>query len=246
MFKSTIKKVFSIKVKIAKILAYLSLILGIGMVAPYVHNAYIRAKVGSQVVMLTNKEGTSGGTGFVMKAPNGKIYTITNAHVCNIPGNKLYTVLPSGKKVSFKIIKKSRITDLCALTPVEGYSGLSLSDKVYIGETIGVVGHPKLMPLAVTLGELLGYADVAVLVSMEPCTKDVGMYSSIITPFGYICIETVKKAGLTTLTVRGGSSGSPVVDFFGNVVGVLFAGDELGWGIIVSLSDLRKFLNSLN
>lgn len=246
MLKSIVKNVFQMKIKLVKVIGYLSIILGVSMLAPSIHNLYIRAKVGSQVVMLTNKQGNSGGTGFVMKAPNGKYYTITNAHVCNIPGNVLYTVLPSGKKVQFKIIKKSRLTDLCALTPVDGYSGLSLSNNVYIGETIGVVGHPKLMPLAVTLGELLGYADTAVLVSTSQCPKDGGMYSTVLTPFGYICIETVKKAGLTTLTVRGGSSGSPVVDFFGNVVGVLFAGDELGWGIIVSLKDLRNFLNSLN
>ena len=39
-----------------------------------------------------------------------------------------------------------------------------------------------------------------------------------------------------------GSSGSPMVNEAGDVVGVVFAIDEKAWASMVSLSDLRKFL----
>ncbi len=245
MLRKSLKVAIKLKLKLLTLLAYSAVILGIAMFAPSVHNRYIRKVVGSQVVMLTNAASNSGGTGFAMQAPSGKVFIVTNAHVCNIPGNQLFANLASGTRIAFKIVKKSKTTDLCALTAVDGLSGLKLASGVDIGETVGVVGHPKLQPLTATLGELVGYQDAMVLVGMGPCDKDGGMYSTVPTLFGSICIETVKQAGMTTLPVRGGSSGSPVVNFFGNVVGVLFAGDEMGWGVIVSLKDLRNFLKGL-
>lgn len=245
MRKKLFSTVLKIKMRVILVAACVASVLGLAMLAPQLHSAFIRNKVGSQVIMLTNKAGNSGGTGFALRAPSGKVVTVTNAHVCNIPGNRLYANLPSGQKIAFNIIKKSKVTDLCALTAVKGMSGLEVASSVIVGENIGVVGFPKLQPLTLTLGELVGYQDTAVLVDEGPCEKDVGMYSTVMTFFGPVCIETVKQAAITTLPVRGGSSGSPVVNFFGNVVGVLFAGDELGWGVVVSMKDLNNFLKGL-
>ncbi len=57
-----------------------------------------------------------------------------------------------------------------------------------------------------------------------------------------VCMEEV-LAYRTTAVSLPGNSGSPVVDYKGNVIGVLFAGDsEVHWGLVITLDDVRDFL----
>lgn len=57
-----------------------------------------------------------------------------------------------------------------------------------------------------------------------------------------VCYQR-NKALVTTLMIYPGASGSPVIDFFGNVVGVVYAGPKTGgWGYAVTLADVKKIL----
>lgn len=212
--------------------------------APEWHGQYIRRAVGSQVVMLTEKTGRAGGTGFALQMPSGEVLTMTNAHVCELEQLGQIYAHVGRKKVPVEIVEKSTTSDLCLLSGISTLSGLELADSVAIGQEIGIVGHPALMPLAVNRGHLLGYDKVVVLADDKPCEKEGGMYKNEDTWFGTVCTEQF-VAGLTTVVVLGGNSGSPVIDFYGNVVGVLFAGsgpDYNNWGIIVKLEDLKQFI----
>jgi S1-C subfamily serine protease len=247
--RTTIKRSLRIKLKVAAVLSGMALFTGVvvllGALAPGLHNSYIRSTVGAKVVRLTNLAENSGGTGFALKAASGRTYIITNAHVCNIPGSYLYSRDVNGKRIRFTRVKVSIVTDLCALSNPTNIEGLTVSGGVELGETVGILGHPKLQPLTLTLGEIVGYEQVAVLVRPGPCKLERGMYKTEQTISGPLCTQLVRDAGLTNIPVRGGSSGSPVVNFFGNVVGVLFAGDELGWGVVISRKELVKFLRNL-
>lgn len=59
-----------------------------------------------------------------------------------------------------------------------------------------------------------------------------------------ICFDVTRSAYLSNMVIQPGNSGSPVVNFWGNVVGVVFAGDRAGWGIAVSFKDLKQLLNN--
>jgi hypothetical protein len=122
-------------------------------------------------------------------------------------------------------------------------TGLSVAGSVGIGEQIGLVGHPQLMPLTLSRGELVGYASIFVLVDMAPCKPNAApMYQSVPTPFGRVCVMQV-EAGLTNVIALSGNSGSPMVNIFGNLVGVLFAASsDSNWGNIVPLKEVKEFL----
>lgn len=213
--------------------------------APEYHGEYIRNKVGSQVVMLTNKDGVRGGTGFALQMPSGEVLTLTNAHVCALEDSgPIYANYGRNKRFVMTVFEKSNNTDLCLLNGIPNMEGLKVADSVKIGQELAVVGHPKLMPLAISRGSLLGYQKVVVLTSMEPCKEEIGMYKNVDTMFGTFCVEEF-DAGLTTIVTLGGNSGSPSVDFFGNVTGVLFAGhgpETANWGILVPLDQVKEFI----
>lgn len=212
--------------------------------APEWHGEYIRKHVGSQVVMLTDKTGRMGGTGFALQMPSGEVLTMTNAHICELEKKTRIYAHVGRKKIPLEIVESSKAVDLCLLSGIPSMSGLDVADKVAVGQEIGIVGHPALMPLAVNRGHLLGYEKVIVLAAEGPCEEEGGMFKTEESWMGPVCTEQF-NAGLTTVIVLGGNSGSPVIDFYGNVVGVLFAGsgpDMANWGIIVPLAALKDFI----
>lgn len=223
-----------------------AIILAIAIKAPQLHGDYIRSSVGSQVVMLTNKAGNSGGTGFAVKTPSGDVLTLTNAHVCGLADEKgqVYAKTADRRAIPIKVKESYDKADLCLLEKVPGMTGITVASGVSIGEELGLVGHPKLMPLTLSRGQLIGYGDVAVLVSMEPCAEEGGMYKTVMSMFGPVCIE-ISRAAYTNIPSLPGNSGSPVVNLFGHLTGVLYAGDSsVNWGILVPLEAVQDFLKA--
>ena len=228
---------------------------------PELHKSTLRAYVGSRVYTVRGSyDGRGGGTGFAIKAPSGTTYTLTNDHVCAVSkdGQNVFVHDDSGEGITRKIIARSVYTDLCLVEGMPGVEGLSVAgSEPEIGDVLRVVGHPKLMPLTLSTGDFIGRQTVLVALGIVsetlPCDQPKNEKISLLQViFGVnpgpdydgpmLCLEKIKAAYLTNVVIQGGNSGSPVVDFFGNVVGVAFAGDQLGWGIMVSHYDLTKFL----
>lgn len=237
-------------IKVVVRLAVAAVALGVFMMlaaeAPQVHGTYIRSKVGSQVFRITNRKGNSGGTGFAVRGDSGKVYTMTNAHVCRIDGGKIYANLANGRKIPLQILEFSEEHDLCIASAVPKLKGLKLASSVAVGEELGVVGHPKLMPLTLSRGELIGYQNVIVLVDEQECddTEQGAAYKTVLSLFGPVCILDVEGA-LSNILILPGNSGSPVVNFWGNITAVAFAADARdGWGILVPLKYVKAFLRN--
>jgi len=182
-----------------------------------IHWSYINY-FSKYVVKVENLAGTSGGTGFYLKH-RGKVYIITNQHVCNLAtqglliiSNKIYTY---GATV-YKIYPYS---DLCAINaPAEQTSGLSIARWHSIHQRIFIIGHPLLEPTTITEGEISDYTEITIPYKINVMSM--------------------------TAQVLGGNSGSPVVDNFGNVVGVAFAGYQ-SRSYAVPYEDLYEFAESL-
>lgn len=236
-----------------KILASLILITLIFKL-PEWHYNYIRSSVGEKVVEITNKEKTSGGTGFHIKAPSGRTYILTNSHICShIGDNGIVQVSDTnGNTIPRRIILDSDFTDLCIVEAMPGAEGLSLGSEVEPGQIVAAVGHPKLLPLTMSRGEIIGVQEVSVLDHImadndpkDKCDLPKNRIEKV-NLFGLFevqaCVVQV-KAYLSNATILPGNSGSPVVNFWGNVVGVVFAGDgDSNWGDFVTLSDINKLL----
>lgn len=237
-----------------------------------IENTYIYDYKGSSVVYLRGKG--SGGTGFVVKDDNGKKYTLTNKHICALKSKDgtLEYETTKGEKGKAKVIEEFREHDLCVLEPVPGLIALSMASNAKVQEPVWLVGHPALRPLTLENGYLVDYLDIDVAstcsaeqlrVFKEQIDKDNAKFQK---DCGQISPECLSKffdlmqrrgmlargycilnynAGHINAISYGGNSGSPVLNMWGNVIGVLFAGDsrQNTASYIVPLVFVRKFLN---
>jgi hypothetical protein len=219
--------------------------------APIIKDAYLRYGIGDEVVMITksNNGNINGGTGFHVKAKSGKVYILTNKHVCEISKDGFVDVKSpsSARSIPRRIIQKYENHDLCLVEPLAGKSGLSVASSASIGEDITLIGHPNLRPLVIKKGEYIGDETIELISGYDRKTckgrfvKDPMMEAF----FGVegVCIESFFSMQVS-VTSYGGNSGSPVVDKFGKVIGVLFAGSTrvVDDAYLVPLHHIKIFL----
>lgn len=218
---------------------------------------YLSYTVNPSVLKLTPPTNLfSGGTGFVVRAPSGKRYTLTNAHVCRIATNGILLARGEGDYAMayISVIEISNTSDLCVLSPVPGIKGLSISSDQGFGDELSVVGHPHLEPTTISHGYITNHQHTMLVISNEAsrieCELDMGgKYEDLSdNPFAQAlgvagrCLK-IYDSMRTNAVAYPGNSGSPVVNMYGNVVGVLFAGNSAdNYGYIVTLNDLNMFL----
>lgn len=158
----------------------------------------------------------------------GKYYILTNKHVCEIDPIKKKAVF--GNFVG-NIIKISDRHDLC-LVESDRNSGLKIAEeqgKPF--EDIYLIGYPRGIGKVIRKGSLI-----------EKLTINAYWlkFNSLTNPYGnYV------TAYFISTTTYGGNSGSPVVNRFGEVIGVLFAGSPSypTEGLMIPLFDVKIFLN---
>jgi len=197
------------------------------------HRRYIRNKVGSQTALIMSMDETAGGSGFYLNTKQG-VRLITNRHVCQLANDKGELKVKDEGSRFFKIHKVIRISetahDLCMIDS-NGHNGsLELANDLRVGDTTYLVGHPNLRPLTVQEGEIIDLAAESTIVS------------HIITAQNPVIRDIVTRMALIAF---GGNSGSPIVNKYGLVVGVLFAGSKevVNDSMAVTLKDLREFIN---
>jgi S1-C subfamily serine protease len=222
----------------------------------------VRNAVTSRVFQIRGVKDGSGGTGFQIEAPSGEHYIVTNAHICE-------AALKEAKSESFLIVQKddhsikrqvieiSEEADLCLVEGWPNMTGLPLGDIPEVGDLVSAVGHPLLGPVTMTTGEVTEYKDVSIplfimpeLVSTEnKCDrlknelKEVNASGLLGNRTIKICFVKETNALISSVNIFPGSSGSPLVNKWGQVIGVMFASDRRSnWGVAVNLNTLTHFL----
>lgn len=256
ILKTKLKNKFELlKNKVFKYLKFLSLIVVLALGAlsfiyvsvksPEWHEDYLTAKMGKNVVVLTGFNNfNSGGTGFQMQTKDG-LKLISNAHVCSIGLETGYLLAHNGKKQEIvKILKIDPVADLCMLTMVSDVPGLKLGLKPKFGDTVGILGHPLLQPQTFSKGRILAQQLIPVAVGYYNEKTCVGPGAQKLDSwFGAFCVRLFMSY-YTNAIIFPGNSGSPAVNFFGNVVGVVFAGNtRTNYGHLVTYEDLKRFIN---
>ena len=168
----------------------------------------------------------------------GERFTLTNRHCCevmspktknNLKKRKYFGGNTEGELVTVgdtlrEIIKLDTKHDLCVIEPDLSRPALTLATSYSITDKVTIIGHPRGMPQTIRHGRII----------------DVG--SEIF----YWVNSTHKLPWLfVTTTGYGGNSGSPLINSYGNLVGVIFMGwrtfhTEMG---AVPLEDVKDFLD---
>lgn len=189
------------------------------------------------------------GSGSIVEGKSGKHYILTNAHVCNYAQWKgtLTAHYPSGETVQGRIVKSSFAVDLCAAEVAKETAALKTASFVLPLATIYTRGFPGHI-LAESKGRILMERTWNLFFPIEELGECPSGSEKIRDVRGILagCGLTFTSA-LSTLYTRPGSSGSPVVNGKGELVGVVSSlhSDSAAEAGLVRFKDVKRFLENL-
>lgn len=237
--------------KAALTIAFVALALNAAFIQPQAHNTYLRWEVGESVVQVLHPSLRGGGTGFAVKAESGAEFIMTNKHVCESNVNGVVVIRQDDKEPIYKnVVYMDKIHDLCLIEGDRRLSALDIGNAPKKGDIHYVVGHPGLRQLTVSSGEYIGYSIARLLDDVqkrEDCRGEIRELTPMQQGFfgmEFACIMSYRSYA-TTATSYPGNSGSPAVDRWGNVIGVLFAvsSKEEKDNYLVPLSEVKRVLS---
>lgn len=200
-------------------------------IAPQAQIDFLRWKVGDSVVRVLRPDGMGGGTGFAMQGKSGENFIVTNRHVCEAAENGWMLIKSAKDSMLKRVIYRDNKHDICLLSGDKRFSPLKLVESPRVGQINFIVGHPGLRDLTVSQGEYIGRSSVRLLdesaLTREDCKGEIyelSIFEQIAYGREFVCIKSFKSLSLTTPSYPG-NSGSPVVNRFGQVMGILFAGN---------------------
>lgn len=177
----------------------------------------------------------STGTGFVYDKDG---YVLTNAHVIT-DGSSIRGTLSNGNKVTLKLLGFDSYSDIAVLKMdaknVLKVASIGTSKNIKIGNTVFTVGSPMGVNYAgtVTKGILSGKDRL-----IETSSSSTNTYESYIV-----------KVLQTDAAISPGSSGGPLVDLNGDVIGItslkLVDSSIEGMGFAIPIEDVMTYVDTL-
>lgn len=171
-------------------------------------------------------------TGFSIAATDVVSFVLTNKHVCDMGPNANYTLtLQSGGKVQATFVRVDPFADICLLKANGMIPPLKLAkDNASQGDRILSIGGPDGAYPLIIEGFVSGYHNM----HMRSDSDEDGDF------------EVHFRAQVISAPVYPGSSGSPVFDVNGEVVGIVFAvrGEKEHIAFIVPISEVLRFLDT--
>lgn len=192
------------------------------------------------------------GTAFAVRTIDGT-RLVTAGHVCDAAisvekSKGVKTQLVSDDKrttVNVKEMKLYGSHDLCVMDKLpDDAPAFDLSTGDDEPQDAIAIGYPSGRPLSATVGMTVGLSEAQMLSQrpLEECSGE-AFFQAEVFPGLQACV--FKALGMdTTIPVAPGSSGSPVINKSGNLIGIVSYMDPStpGFGSLVPLSILKKEL----
>jgi serine protease Do len=199
--------------------------------SPAVASVIISKERTSQRTNTTVQREVGGGTAFFVSSDG---LLMTNKHVVADEGAQYTVVLSDGRKLSATVVGLDGSDDI-ALLRVQGtnFPALSIatSDTVDLGQTTIAIGN--------ALGEFGNTVSVGVVSGVERSIVAGGFLSG--------SAERLDQIIQTDAAINEGNSGGPLLDIFGNVIGMNSAvagGDAQNIGFALPAKELRRVLSN--
>lgn len=176
-----------------------------------------------------------GGSGFIVDKAG---LILTNKHVIADPGAEYTVVTDNNAKFSAEILARDAFNDIAILKikpPVEGLTNVDFGDssKVELGQTVVAIGNALgLFKNTVSSGIISGLSR-AISAQTDPFS-----------------IKELRGLIQTDAAINPGNSGGPLVNIFGEAIGVnvavVFGAENIGFAIPINpakriLHDLKKY-----
>jgi len=213
---------------LVKALLICTLFFTVAFKAPQWHAQTLINYVGPKVVKVISLSLRGGGTGVHITNKYGETYILTNKHVCGAKDkNELVGIVNNDKLFVRKVIKESIDHDLCLVEPVLNH-GISLGSKPEVGQVTAILGHPQLSPLRFERAQYV--VDHKIKICIKPL---------------FIFCEQYKDydASSYNANILPGNSGSPVVDWKGSLISLIFAGGQKHMAFAVPYEYIEGFIN---
>lgn len=215
-----------------------------------IHNHVLRNTVGSAVVkVIIPKAG--GGSGFSTIAASGRNVIVTNEHVCSLSKNGwVFIKSDRGFTSKKKILHVDDKHDVCILEGDFRLPALKIGSAPEKGDFHYIVGHPGGRALTVSQGEYIEDHKVPMIdhniKKREDCktkVQELHPLEQFLYGIEFVCLKEFLSYS-SSAVAYGGNSGSPVVNAFGEVIGILFAGnrEQEHNTFIVPVTDLKRVL----
>lgn len=206
------------------------------------------ASIRSSVVIIRGEKGGSC-SGEQVMAPSGESYILTAAHclpLADSEGN-LNVTTEDGRTLKRRVIAEDPASDLALAEGVPGIRPLEIGDSLERFQRVRTFTHGRGYPTYKTEGEVIGNEMVYIVIgsaeSVEDEIKCVSKpkFRAMQSFFGKVCVMVIEETAVTAGVVPG-SSGGPVVNDNGELVGVVSASDG-NFGYLVKLKDIKAFIS---
>jgi hypothetical protein len=181
----------------------------------------------------------------------GNIVLLSAAHCAGLlQGGLAITTSETGRRSVSRLIKIDTNADLMIMTAItEDYINIASHSKIH--EHVRAVTHGSGMASYQTEGELLEIMPIQIAKGeiqsdkdRETCLQD-PRDTIVDTLIGQMCMVSL-PARVSTVKVVPGSSGGPVLNDSGELLGIVTACDSNEFSYFVTLKDIRKFLGYVN